>query len=123
MNENQHGRGFGRGHGRGRQRVKRNIDSSASYRCFAPVCTDYSEVDSVFLRHDEIELLKLIDLEGLNQEEAATILGVSRKTVWRDLHEARYKIADAVVNGKSMRILECDVNSGEICKYFPSSSE
>jgi len=121
MNENRHGRGFGRG--RGRQRVKRNIDPSVRYRCFAPVCMEYSECDSVFLRHDEIGLLKLIDLEGLNQEEAAAILGVSRKTVWRDLHEARHKIADAVVNGKSMKILECDVNSDEICKYFPQCSE
>ncbi len=121
MNENKHGMGFGRG--RGRQRVKRNIDSSARYRCFAPVCRENSECDSVFLRHDEIELLKLIDLEGLNQEEAATILGVSRKTVWRDLHEARYKITDAVVNGKSMKILECDVNSDKSCKYFPHCSE
>jgi len=123
MNENRHGMGFGRGRGRGRQRVKRNIDPSARYRCFAPVCRENSECDSVFLRHDEIELLKLIDLDGLNQEEAAAILGVSRKTVWRDLHEARYKIADAVVNGKSMKILECDANSDEICRYFPQCSE
>jgi len=52
-------------------------------------------------------LIRLIDLEGLEQEEAAEKLGVSRKTAWRDLHEARRKIADALVNGKGIEMAGC----------------
>jgi hypothetical protein len=59
------------------------------------------------LQPDEIELIRLIDLEGLEQEEAAERLGVSRKTAWRDLHEARRKIADALVNGKCIEMTGC----------------
>ena len=57
----------------------------------------------ITLNPDEIELLRLIDLEDLEQEEAAEKLGVSRKTAWRDLHEARRKIADALVRRQGNR--------------------
>jgi hypothetical protein len=56
---------------------------------------------------EEIELIRLIDLEGLEQEAAAEKLGVSRKTVWRDVHEAHRKIADALVNGKGIEMAGC----------------
>ena len=45
--------------------------------------------------------------EGLEQEEAAQKLGVSRKTAWRDLQEVRRKIADALVNGKGIEMAGC----------------
>ena len=61
----------------------------------------------ISLQPEEIELIRLIDLEGLEQEEAATRLGVSRKTAWRDLHETRKKIADALINGKGIEIAGC----------------
>jgi hypothetical protein len=43
----------------------------------------------------------------MEQEEAAGAMGVSRKTVWRDLHEARRKITDALVNGKAIEVDGC----------------
>jgi hypothetical protein len=46
-------------------------------------------------------------LKGLEQEQAATVLGVSRKTVWRDIHEAHRKIADALIHGKKIQLAEC----------------
>jgi hypothetical protein len=49
----------------------------------------------------------LIDLDGLEQESAAKILGISRRTLWKDLHEARRKVADALVNGKMIEISGC----------------
>jgi len=51
--------------------------------------------------------LNLIDLQQMEQEQAATMLGVSRKTVWRDIHEARRKIADALINGKTIQMEGC----------------
>jgi hypothetical protein len=59
------------------------------------------------LLREEIELLRLVDLEGFEQEEAASTLGVSRRTVWRDLHEARRKVADALINGKNINMEGC----------------
>lgn len=61
----------------------------------------------ITLLPEEVELLRLVDLEGLEQEEAAAVLGVSRRTVWRDLHIARKKVADALSSGKSIQIGGC----------------
>ena len=57
---------------------------------------------------EELELLKLIDLVGLEQEEASAVMGVSRRTAWKDLHEARKKVADALVNGKVIEVARCE---------------
>ena len=62
----------------------------------------------ISLTPEEIELVRLIDIDGLEQEEAAQKLGVSRKTAWRDLQEVRRKIADALVNGKGIEIAGCE---------------
>jgi Fe2+ or Zn2+ uptake regulation protein len=42
-------------------------------------------------------------------------LGVSRKTAWRDLHEARRKIADALVSGKGIEITGCRIAAEGRC--------
>lgn len=64
---------------------------------------------------EEVEALRLVDLQGLEQEEAAVALGVSRKTLWRDLHDARAKVADALVHGKTIRIVGCGRRREEGC--------
>jgi hypothetical protein len=64
---------------------------------------------------EELEVLKLVDLLGYEQEEAAVILGVSRRTAWRDLHEARRKVVDALVNGKGIQISGCLLQSQGRC--------
>lgn len=92
---------------RGRPRLRRIITAASESRCFKPCCCPEEEVAGITLNPDEIELLRLIDLEDLEQEEAAEKLGVSRKTAWRDLHEARRKIADALVNGKGIEMAGC----------------
>jgi predicted DNA-binding protein (UPF0251 family) len=117
MNENYPRRGHGRR--RGRQRIERIVDPGSNYWCYAPVCRE-STAGSITLRYDEVELLKMIDLEGLHQEEAAAIMGVSRKTVWRDLHEARRKLVDALVNGRAIEITGCDGNADHECVFFKS---
>ena len=83
------------------------MDHEASLRCYAPQC-DIAENDSVILLPEELELLKLVDLNGLEQEEAGAIIGVSRRTVWKDLHEARRKVADALIHGKKIEIAGCE---------------
>jgi len=53
---------------------------------------------------EELEALRLKDLEGLNQEEAAKKMGISQPTFNRILSSARKKVTDALVSGKSIRI-------------------
>lgn len=86
--------------------MRRTIAGTSECRCYKPCCRE-EEGAGIALRPEEIELIRLIDLEGLEQEEAAERLGVSRKTAWRDLHEARRKIADALVNGKGIEMAGC----------------
>jgi Predicted DNA-binding proteins len=59
---------------------------------------------SVELTINELEAIRLIDLEGLNQEDAAYMMGVSRRTFWNDLKSARRKVAEALVKGKAIEI-------------------
>ena len=104
---------------RGRPRLRRIISSTAELRCYKPCCCTDDEDEGVALQPEEIELIRLIDLEGLEQEEAASQLGVSRKTVWRDLHEARRKIADALVNGKGIAVAGCRKAAEGRCPKCP----
>jgi hypothetical protein len=58
----------------------------------------------VTLTVDEIEALRLTDLEGLYQADAAEKMNVSRQTLGRILESAHRKVADALVNGKALLI-------------------
>lgn len=51
---------------------------------------------------DELEALKLVDLQGLNQQDAATELGVSRQTLGNIIASARHKVAKALVVGMAL---------------------
>ncbi|MFH1568699.1 MAG: DUF134 domain-containing protein [Gemmatimonadota bacterium] len=59
-------------------------------------------LEEVTLGFDEMEALRLADLEGLYQEEAAGRMGISRPTFGRLVGEARRKVADALFHGKSL---------------------
>ena len=60
--------------------------------------------DVVILTIDEYESIRLADSENLKQEEAAKKMNISRPTFTRLVDGARKKIADAMVNGKTMKI-------------------
>lgn len=62
------------------------------------------ELESVVLTVEELEALRLSDLEGLYQEDAAERMDVSRQTFQRVLREARRKTAEALVMGKAVGI-------------------
>jgi predicted DNA-binding protein (UPF0251 family) len=98
--------------------MRRMIAGTSVCRCYKPCCRE-EEGQGISLQPDEIELIRLIDLEGLEQEEAAERMGVSRKTAWRDLHEARRKIADALVNGKGITMAGCTKAAEGRCPKCP----
>ncbi len=67
---------------------------------------------AVELAVDEYEAIRLLDYEGLRQEEAAAQMGVARTTVQAIYAAARRKLAQCLVEGRSLRIAGGDV---EVC--------
>ena len=87
-----------------RRKCPRFVDGVPANRWFKPAGVPLSDLDEVVLALDEVEALRLADGEGCYQEEAAEQMGISRQTIGRILAEARRKVADALVNGKAIRI-------------------
>jgi len=52
----------------------------------------------------ELEVLRLVDLEGLPQEDAGSNMGISRGTVWRLLQSARKKVTQSLTEGRQLFI-------------------
>jgi len=95
--------GRGRG-GPGRHRGRRHIGHYPDVRQFHPPMREGYEARQMVLRIEELEAMRLVDLEGLTQEQAAMEMGVSRKTLWLDLKNARRKVTQALINGWGIRI-------------------
>ena len=81
-------------------------------RCFRPLCKPQAKLQGVYLALDEFEALRLADLEGLKQEEAARRMRISRPTFSRIVNAAHKKIADGLVNIKAIKI------EGGCCKII-----
>ena len=80
------------------------IKQPSKIKAFNPEPETYNE--SVELEPAELEAIRLIDLDDLNQAETGERMGVSRGTVWRLLQRGRKKIAMALVEGRRIEILE-----------------
>ena len=61
-------------------------------------------LEAVFLEMAELEAFRLVDMEGLSQEEAGQRMGVSRGTIWRLVQSARKKAAQALSEGRPIYI-------------------
>jgi hypothetical protein len=57
---------------------------------------------------DELEAMRLCDSDGMQQEEAADTMGVSRGTIQRLLESGRRKTLDALVNGQALSFADAD---------------
>jgi predicted DNA-binding protein (UPF0251 family) len=71
---------------------------------FRPVGIPANTLQGVRLSLEELESIRLKDLEGLEQEECAQQMRISRPTFHRILEVARKKLADALINGKAIQI-------------------
>ena len=63
---------------------------------------------------DEIEAIRLADYEGLYQEEAAARMKISRQTLGRILNEAHRKVAEALIQGKALKIETKEIHKEDI---------
>jgi predicted DNA-binding protein (UPF0251 family) len=71
---------------------------------FKPAGIPASALEGVRLSLEELESIRLRDLEALEQEECAQRMHISRPTFHRILESARRKLADALINGKAIQI-------------------
>lgn len=71
---------------------------------FKPRGVPLSSLEEVILTVDEFEALRLADLEGLYQEQAAQRMEVSRQTFGRIVDSAHRKVAEALAEGKALKI-------------------
>ena len=83
---------------------ERRIGCRVPVRAFKPAGVPGRTLEELVLSLDEAEALRLADLEGLYQEAAAMRMAVSRQTFGRIIEAARRKVADAIINGKLLRI-------------------
>ena len=95
-----------RGWRRGRPSKPRTIGRTPEVTHFKPEVpadgADESGKEPIALMVDELEALRLVDFEGMMQEEAARRMGISRGTLWRCLDAARRKVAAMVVEGREL---------------------
>ncbi len=87
-----------------RPKNNRKIDSPPLMLGYKPFGIPRRELDLVVLQYDEYEAMRLLDYEGLMQEQAAERMNVSRPTLTRIYENARRTIAKAFVEGKMIQI-------------------
>lgn len=71
---------------------------------YKPASVPLQDLEEIELTQDELEALRLADLEGRYQQDVAASMDVSRQTAGRILESAHRKVADVLVNGKALRI-------------------
>jgi predicted DNA-binding protein (UPF0251 family) len=84
--------------------IERAVAGSPRVTLFKPAGIPARELEHLQLAVDELEAIRLVDLEGLSHEEAAEAMGVSRQTVGRVLERGRARVAEALVDGKAILI-------------------
>lgn len=87
-----------------RPKKNRIVGFNPQVSYFKPRGIPMIELDEIVLTIDEREAIRLADLMGLSYEEAGQKMGVSRATFGRIVQNARKVLADAMINGKCIRV-------------------
>lgn len=87
-----------------RPRGKRRVDFMPGVRFFKPQGVRMRDLEVVELTSEEVEALRLKNVEGMEQEECARVMGTSQSTVQRILKSAYHKISLALVRGAAIQI-------------------
>jgi len=89
---------------RGRPKIKRFVGFDPEVTYFKPAGIPLKLLQEENLLLEEVEAIRLSDLENLDQEEAAKKMNVSRVTFLRILHSAHNKIAKSLIYGKALSL-------------------
>lgn len=79
---------------------------------FVPMGKPKCKIEEVDLKIEELEAMRLKDIEGLKQEDCAKKMQISRQTFQNIIDEARKKVAVALSEGKAIHI-----NGGNYTSY------
>ena len=103
----------------------RHIAGRPAASVFKPCGFPLSEIEQVVMALDEFEAVRLADLDGLYQEQAAEQMKVSRSTFSRIVDSAHRKMADAIVHGKALRIEggPVEMEGRRCCRFHDDESE
>jgi uncharacterized protein len=71
---------------------------------FKPAGTLMADLKETMISFDELEAIRFVDKEGLEQKKAAKNMGISQSTLSRLLKEGRKKMAGAIIQGNSIKI-------------------
>lgn len=82
----------------------RHIDCEPGINYFKPRGIPLLDLQEIVLTVDEFEAIRLADLEGLYQEDAAKKMKISRQTFGNIIKASHGKLADALINGKAIKI-------------------
>jgi len=87
-----------------RPKIKRHIcsQSFAKSSLFKPNGIPASELVKINIELDEFEAIRLVDIEGLSQQDAAKEMQVSRQTFANILKKSRFKISNALINSHAL---------------------
>ena len=99
----------------------RRVCAEPRFKEFAPARENIAWLSMTL---EELEAIRLCDYEGLEQEEAAQMMAVSRGTFQRILYAARKRVAEALCTGKGLRIqggnyqlASCQCNCSKKCQH------
>ena len=87
-----------------RPRKRRRVWHEPRPAIFKPIGVPIHRLQEITLLHEELEALRLVDLEGRYQEDAARQMNISRSTLQRIVGEARAKVARALTEGAALHI-------------------
>jgi len=87
-----------------RPRMMRKIRFEPGVTYFKPAGVPMAQLEEVTLSFEELEALRLQNIDGLGQEDSAKKMCVSQPTFNRVIKEARKKVTEALVNGKAIKI-------------------
>jgi predicted DNA-binding protein (UPF0251 family) len=96
-----------------RPRKCRHIGCNPRVFYFKPRGIPLFQLEETALDMDELETVRLADYDGMYHEDAAVKMNISRATFGRILNNARHKVADAIVNGKALKIEKSFVKEEE----------
>ncbi len=99
-----------------RPRIWRRVAFIPERKYFVPYGIEEEQYQEVQLKMEELEAMRLKDIEGLNQSECATKMEVSRQTFQLIIDEARKKVAVALTTGLAIKITGGNYTYN-ICKY------
>lgn len=87
-----------------RPKIKRHICAEKFAKCslFKPNGIAATKLTKISIESDELEAVRLVDIEGLSQQDAAKRMQVSRQTFANILKKSRFKISNALINGHAL---------------------